>query len=56
MTHPGNLLIVGDFNLHLDDQNDPRATKFLNLIELHGIAQLVQEPTHKTKHILDLIA
>ena len=31
-SHPGNLVIVRDFNLHLDDHNDPSATKFLNLI------------------------
>ena len=45
-THSRNIVIVGDFNLHLDDPNDPSAINFVNLIESHGIVQYVQKPTH----------
>lgn len=40
------LVIVGDFNIHVDDANDPEAAIFLNLLESINLKQLVTAPTH----------
>ena len=40
------LVIVGDFNIHVDDANDPEAAMFLNLLESINLKQLVTAPTH----------
>ena len=51
----GNLLIVGDFNFHLDDSNNTDATKLHNLLKSFNLKQHVATPTHSRGHILDLI-
>ena len=51
----GNLLIVGDFNFHLDDSNNTDATKLHNLLESFNLKQHVATPTHSRGHTLDLI-
>ena len=32
VTTPGRLLLVGDFNLHVDDKEDHDATRFAELL------------------------
>ncbi len=44
-------LIVGDFNLHIDNTNDV----FTDLINSFGVKQNVTGPTHHFNHTLDLI-
>ena len=51
----GKLLIMGDLNLHLDQNQHPDSHKFLGLLESYGLQQLVKEPTHRSNHILDVI-
>ena len=51
----GNMLIVGDFNFHLDDSNNTDATKLHNLLKSFNLKQHVATPTHSRGHILDLI-
>ena len=46
----GNLLIVGDFNFHLDDSNNTDATKLHNLLESFNLKQHVATPTHPRGH------
>ena len=48
----GDLLIVGDFNFHLDDLNNRHAKRF---VDGFGLQQHVKGPTHKKGHTLDLI-
>lgn len=48
------LLVVGDFNIHVDCPSCPRARSFLSLLEFHGLVQLVTERTHERSHTLDL--
>ena len=48
------LVIVGDFNIHFDDANDPGAAIFLDLLESMNLKQLVTGPTHERGHTLDL--
>ena len=50
-----NLLIVSDFNFHLDDSNNADATKLHNLLESFNLKQHVATPTHSRGHTLDLI-
>lgn len=49
------MLIVGDFNIHIDDANDTLGLAFMDLIHSLGIKQNVVGPTHRLKHTLDLI-
>ncbi len=50
----GPLMIVGDFNVHIDDRNSPVTNSFVQLLDEHGLTQHVSTPTHKNGHILDL--
>ena len=50
-----NLLITGDFNIHVDEPEDRETSKFLNILDMHHLQQHVTEPTHKKNHILDLL-
>ena len=54
-TASGNLLIVGDLNLHLDAGNDLDAMKFQSILESFNLKQHVTVPTHSRGHTLDLI-
>ena len=49
------LLIVGDFNLHVDDPHDPIAADFLDTLESMNLQQHVHGPTHELDHTLDLV-
>ncbi|XP_056301953.1 uncharacterized protein LOC130214336 isoform X1 [Danio aesculapii] len=49
------ILIVGDFNIPIDDANDTLGLAFMDLLHSLGIKQNVIGPTHCLKHTLDLI-
>ena len=51
---PSELLIFGDFNIHVDDLNNEDANKFSILLENFNFVQHVDFPTHKMGHTLDL--
>ena len=51
----GYLLIVGDFNIHVDDLGNPESAKFLALIESFDLKQMVSSSTHIDCHSLDLV-
>ena len=51
----GYLLILGDFNLHVDDIQCLEAQQFLDLITSLGLVQHVTGSTHKKGHTLDLV-
>ena len=48
------LLIAGDFNLHINNENDENAANFMELMVALGLEQHVTRPTHKCANILDL--
>ena len=50
-----HILICGDFNLHVDDINDPDAVRFLNILDSFNLCQHVTGPTHKRGYTLDLL-
>ena len=49
------LLIVGDFNIHVDCDDNSDTIKLLELFESVGLLQHVRVPTHCSGHTLDLI-
>ena len=56
LTNHNNILLAGDFNLHVNDENDTDASIFIDTIEVMGLQQYVIYPTHKTaNNILDLV-
>ncbi|XP_072051779.1 uncharacterized protein [Amphiura filiformis] len=51
----GELVFVGDLNLHLDIADDPNTIKFNDLTNSLGFKQFVDQPTHRDGHILDVL-
>ena len=49
------ILIVGDFNIHMDNKNDSLRSGFLSITDSIGFSQLVDLPTHCCNHTLDLV-
>jgi len=49
------ILIAGDFNIHVDDTRNVDALTFLDVLESFGLQQHVKQPTHVLGHTLDLI-
>ena len=50
-----SVLILGDFNLHIDDSSSCSGKELLSLTEAFNFEQHVSEPTHQKGHILDLV-
>ena len=48
-------LITGDFNIHLDDLENSNTKLFLSLLDSCNLTQLVNFPTHRQGHTLDVI-
>ena len=55
VTAPGSLLMVGDFNFHVNDASDRSAQWFLRLLEAFNLKQHVWVPTHRSGNTLDLV-
>nr|XP_054761536.1 uncharacterized protein LOC129267954 [Lytechinus pictus] len=53
-THTWKLLILGDFNMHVDTPK-PDVSCFLEIIAQAGLQQHITTPTHKHGHVLDLV-
>ena len=51
----GKLLVVGDFNFHLDDAKNNHSESFTELLKIFCLWQHVPFSTHSKGHILDLI-
>ncbi len=49
------VLIVADFNIHVDNEKDPLGSAFIDILNSIGIRQHVSGPTHCQNHTLDLI-
>ena len=48
-TYSDNILLIGDFNIHVNNPSDSLATAFLSTADTLGFKQLVQNP-HLRKH------
>ena len=51
----GKLVVIGDFNMHIDKDTDPDATKLRDLLFSMNLDQHVHAPTHILGHTLDLV-
>ena len=52
---PGELIIAGDFNIHVENTCDPDSVKFATILRNHGLVQHVQSSTHVHGGTLDLV-
>jgi len=48
------VLLVGDVNIHLDDDMSTDTIKFNEILDAHNFTQHVQCPTHIGGHLLDV--
>ena len=49
------VLILGDFNIHVDKPDHPMVKKFNACLASSGLLQHIHEPTHRSGHTLDLV-
>ncbi len=49
------VLIVGDFNIHADNEKDALGSAFIDILNSIGVRQHVSGPTPFRNHTLDLI-
>ena len=50
-----NIIITGDFNIHVNDTNDPEAQIFLDNMEALGLDNHVNFAKHNRGNTLDLV-
>ena len=50
-----NPIILGDFNMHIEDTNNYNSKNFVDTMEALGLKQHITAPTHYKGNILDLI-
>ncbi len=55
MVNVDKALIVGDFNIHIDNTNDALGVAFTKIINYFCVKQNITGPTHHFNHTLDLI-
>ena len=53
--HDNKLIILGDFNIHVNDESDENAGNFRDIIVALGLEQHVHFSTHKAGNTLDLV-
>ena len=49
------VIISGDFNIHVDDTNDRHGRRLLDILDSFDMVQNISVPTHKGGHTLDLV-
>jgi hypothetical protein len=52
---PGKLVILGDFNIHLDQPHKSEVSRFNTITSSFGLQQHVKRATHRDGHIIDLV-
>ena len=50
-----NMIVLGDFNIHINDENDNEAGIFVDTMIALGFNQHVSFPMHRAGNILDLV-
>ena len=55
ISYATSLVIIGDFNIHVDISDDPHAKRLTDIILSFGLTQHVCSPTHVRGHTLDLV-
>ena len=54
-TDTGNPIIIGDFNIHLDQPENPDTRTFKDFLDSMNLHNKVMFPTHTSLHTLDLV-
>lgn len=54
-TYASEIILLGDFNIHIDNVYDANAQRFLDLLDAFGLQQHVTSSTHTHGHTLDLV-
>ena len=49
------IVIAGDFSIHVDNRNDNNARRFSNILDIFSLSQHVNSPTHTSGHFLDMV-
>ncbi|KAF7645087.1 hypothetical protein LDENG_00210350 [Lucifuga dentata] len=49
------ILLLGNFNIHIDSTDCNSSTKFLKILNYFNIIQQIDFPTHRKGHTLDLV-
>ena len=52
---PGNIIIVGDFNINWLDNSDSERRNLFNILETFGLVQRIELPTYQNRNLLDYI-
>ena len=55
MSNKLNVILAGDFNLHMNNPNDDNAANLIDCMTTLGMSQQVHFTTHKLGNTLDLI-
>ena len=55
LTTNHNIVIAGDFNLHINNQEDPEAQLFTDMMDVLGLDCHINFPTHQNGQSLDLV-
>ena len=55
VTKPGKLLMMGDFNIHWDNQQSPDTRHLMAILESVSLKQFITQTTHKLGHTIDLV-
>ena len=55
VTRNSQLIILGDFNIHLEEPTLPNSVRFLDLLTQFGLRQHINESTHLLGGYLDLV-
>ena len=50
-----NVIILGDFNLHVNEQSSQTTTKFYDILSTFSLSQRIESGTHKLGNTLDLV-
>ena len=50
-----NIIILGDFNLHLNEKFNPTILKFHDILSSFSLSQIIEGPTHELGNTLDLV-
>ena len=50
-----NVIILGDFNLHVNDPNDDNAMNFIETTQALALEQHFRFPRHTSGNMLDLV-
>ena len=52
---PGNIIILGDFNIHWNKPKESCTRRFKTSLDSFGFRQHIEEPTHKAGNTIDFI-